>query len=36
MLVIRSVMGTRKTVVFVALVVAMATLSGMVFGAFAG
>ena len=33
MLVIRSVMGTKKTLVFVALVVAMATLSGMVYGA---
>jgi uncharacterized membrane protein YraQ (UPF0718 family) len=32
MLVIRSVMGTRKTVVFVLLVVIMATLSGLVFG----
>ena len=34
MLVIRSVMGTRKTVVFVSLVVVMATISGMVFGHF--
>ena len=34
MLVIRSIMGTRKTVVFCSLVVVMATLSGMVFGAF--
>jgi len=33
MLVIRSVMGTKKTVVFVALVVAMATATGMVYGA---
>ncbi|MCK5174257.1 MAG: permease [Planctomycetes bacterium] len=32
MLVIRSVMGTQKTVVFVSLVVIMATISGMVFG----
>ena len=32
MLVIRSVMGTRKTLVFVSLVVAMATISGMLFG----
>ena len=32
MLVIRSVIGTRKTVVFVLLVVVMATLSGLVFG----
>jgi len=34
MLVIRSVMGTRKTVVFVSLVVVMATVSGVVFGRF--
>jgi len=33
MLVIRSVMGTKKTVVFVALVVAMAAVTGMVYGA---
>ena len=33
MLVIRSIMGTKKTVVFVALVVVMATISGIVFGA---
>src|SRR4030042_1187309 len=33
MLVIRSVMGTQKTVVYVALVVVMATISGMIFGA---
>lgn len=32
MLVIRSVMGTKKTVVFVSLVVIMATLSGLIFG----
>ena len=32
MLVIRSVMGTKKTVVFVCLVVVMATISGMVYG----
>ncbi|MEJ2633880.1 MAG: permease [Calditrichia bacterium] len=32
MLVIRSVMGTRKTVVFVSLVVVMATASGLIFG----
>jgi uncharacterized membrane protein YraQ (UPF0718 family) len=32
MLVIRSVMGTRKTLVYVALVVVMATVSGVVFG----
>jgi len=29
---IRSVMGTKKTVVFVALVVAMATVSGVIYG----
>ncbi|MGQ9650110.1 MAG: permease [Phycisphaerae bacterium] len=33
MLVIRSIMGTQKMVVFVSLVVVMATISGMVFGA---
>ncbi|MDM8005492.1 MAG: permease [Phycisphaerae bacterium] len=33
MLVIRSIMGTQKTVVFVSLVVVMATISGMIFGA---
>jgi len=32
--VIRSVMGTKKTVAFVSLVVVMATLSGMIFGRF--
>ena len=32
MLVIRSVLGTKKTVVFVCLVVVMATLSGVIFG----
>lgn len=34
MLVIRSVVGTKKTVVFVSLVVVMATVTGMVFGMF--
>jgi uncharacterized membrane protein YraQ (UPF0718 family) len=34
MLVIRSVMGTKKTVVFVSLVVIMATISGLLFGRF--
>jgi uncharacterized protein len=34
MLVIRSVMGTKKTVTYVTLVVIMATISGMIFGAF--
>ena len=34
MLVIRSVMGTQKTVVFVLLVIVMATISGIIFGAF--
>jgi hypothetical protein len=33
MLVIRSIMGTKKTVVFVTLVIIMATISGMIFGA---
>lgn len=33
MLVIRSVMGTKKTVVFVALVIVMATVSGLIYGA---
>ncbi|MEB3227386.1 MAG: hypothetical protein VKJ27_03300 [Synechocystis sp.] len=36
MLVIRSIIGTKKTVVFVALVVAMATLSGIIYGAIWG
>ena len=34
MLVIRSIMGTQKTMVFCSLVIVMATISGMVFGAF--
>ncbi len=34
MLVIRSIMGTKKTAVFVTLVIVMATASGMIFGAF--
>ena len=34
MLVLRSIMGTQKTVVFVSLVVVMATITGMFFGAF--
>ena len=34
MLVIRSIMGTKKTVVFVSLVIVMATVSGLVFGEF--
>jgi len=34
MLVIRSIMGTQKTIVFVALVVVMATISGIIFGTF--
>jgi hypothetical protein len=33
MLVIRSIMGTKKTVVYVTLVVVMATISGMIYGA---
>ena len=36
MLVIRSVLGTRKTLVFIGLAVVMATLSGMVYGSFYG
>jgi uncharacterized membrane protein YraQ (UPF0718 family) len=36
MLVIRSVMGTKKTVVFVSLVVVMATFSGMLYGTVVG
>ena len=36
MLVIRSVLGTKKTVVFVLLVIVMATVSGIVFGAIMG
>ncbi|NLI16441.1 MAG: hypothetical protein GX409_09175 [candidate division Zixibacteria bacterium] len=33
MLVIRSIMGTKKTIVFVSLVIVMATIAGMVYGA---
>ena len=36
MIVIRSVMGTKKTIVFVGLVVVMATFSGMLFGVIMG
>lgn len=36
MLVIRSVLGTKKTAVFVGLVVVMATVTGMIFGSLAG
>jgi uncharacterized membrane protein YraQ (UPF0718 family) len=36
MLVIRSIMGTRKTLVFVALTVTMATITGLVYGALRG
>jgi len=36
MLVIRSVMGTKKTVVFASLVIVMATFSGIIFGTFFG
>ena len=35
MLVIRSIMGTKKTIVFVLLVVVMATITGMLYGTFA-
>jgi len=34
MLVIRSVLGTKKTIVYILLVVVMATITGMIFGAF--
>ncbi len=33
MLVLRSIMGTKKVVVYVALVVVMATVSGLIYGA---
>jgi uncharacterized membrane protein YraQ (UPF0718 family) len=33
MLVLRSIMGTKKTAVYVALVVVMATFTGMLYGA---
>jgi len=36
MLVIRSIMGTKKTVVFVLLVIIMATISGLIYGAIFG
>ncbi len=36
MLVIRSVMGTQKTVVYVALVVVLSTVAGLTYGSFAG
>ncbi|MBN2070922.1 MAG: permease [Candidatus Krumholzibacteriota bacterium] len=36
MLVIRSVMGTKKTIVFVSLVIVMATITGMIYGAVFG
>ncbi len=36
MLVIRSVLGTKKTLVFVSLVIVMATISGILFGTFFG
>jgi len=35
MLVIRNVIGTRKTLVYVGLVITMATISGMIYGAVA-
>jgi len=35
MLVIRSVLGTRKTAVYILLVVMMATISGLIFGIWA-
>ncbi|MEW5899714.1 MAG: permease, partial [Bacillota bacterium] len=36
MLIIRSIMGTKKALVYISLVVIMATLTGMLFGAIAG
>jgi uncharacterized membrane protein YraQ (UPF0718 family) len=36
MIVIRSIIGTKKTLVFIALVVVMATVSGMIFGTIIG
>jgi hypothetical protein len=36
MLVIRSLLGTRKTVVYVSLVIALSTLAGLGFGAARG
>jgi hypothetical protein len=33
MLVLRSVLGTKKTVVYVALVIVMATVAGVIYGA---
>ncbi len=36
MLVIRSIMGTKKTIVFILLVIVMATVSGIIFGAVVG
>jgi uncharacterized membrane protein YraQ (UPF0718 family) len=36
MLVIRSIMGTRKTVAFVSLVIVMSTITGMLYGAIFG
>ena len=36
MLVIRSIVGTKKTVVYVSLVVVLSTVAGMLFGAFFG
>jgi uncharacterized membrane protein YraQ (UPF0718 family) len=36
MLVIRSIMGTRKTLVFLGLIIIMATITGKIFGTFWG
>jgi len=36
MLVLRSIMGTKKTVVYVSLVIVMATITGMAYGAIWG
>jgi hypothetical protein len=34
MLVIRSVMGTKKTMVFISLVILLSTITGLIYGAF--
>ncbi|SFH25447.1 hypothetical protein SAMN05660649_04447 [Desulfotomaculum arcticum] len=36
MITIRSIMGTKKTIIYISLVVVMSTLSGFIFGTFAG
>jgi len=34
MLVIRSVMGTKKTIVFISLVILLSTITGLIYGTF--